>query len=130
MIAVMVITLPTLATTGLIRHVRVSLPRVDALLNEPGNKYQLPENMPPPAGLELRAMMRPRIAQAKAPPKAPRAPSLRSLVKLALACESAEEMGKKLKQRFDRQQQRRGVYARRDPTARDLAEIDRLIGRP
>jgi hypothetical protein len=31
------------------------------------------------------------------------------LVKLALACDSAEQMGKQLKRRFDRQQQRRGV---------------------
>jgi hypothetical protein len=39
-------------------------------------------------------------------PRAPRGPTLRSLVKLALACDSAEEMGKRLKRRFDRQKQR------------------------
>ena len=52
-----------------------------------------------------------------------RAPSLRSLVKLALACESAEELGKKLKQRYDRRKQRAGVETGR-ATAADEAELD------
>ena len=45
----------------------------------------------------------------KATAKKSRAPSLRSLVKLALKCDSVEQMGKKLKERFERQQQREGV---------------------
>jgi hypothetical protein len=92
MVAVMVITLPMLATTGLTRYVRVSLPWIDALLD--GKKYQLPEDMPAPRGLELRAHRR------------PRAPSMKTLVRLALARDSAEQLGKRLRRRYERQQQR------------------------
>jgi hypothetical protein len=56
-----------------------------------------------------------------------RAPSLRFLVGLALKCESAEELSKKLKRRFDRQQQRRGIGTGH-ATAEAEAEIDRLLG--
>jgi len=42
-----------------------------------------------------------------------------------VACDSAEEMGKKLKQRFDRQRQRAGLP---DPgRARAEAELERLL---
>jgi hypothetical protein len=122
----MVFVCPFLTTAAQIRRLRISVPLVPCLLDN--QRYYLPDDLPPASGEELRPMLRPRIAQVKALPRAPRAPSLRSLVKLALACDSAEQMGKKLKQRFDRQQRRRGVYARRDITARDLAELDRLIG--
>ncbi len=40
-----------------------------------------------------------------------RAPSLRYLVKLALKCGSAEELGKRLRRRYHRQQQRSGMSA-------------------
>ncbi len=70
-------------------------------------------------------MLRPRITQTKAP----RAPSLRSLVRLALKCDSAEELGKRLKRRYDRQQLRQGIKTGR-VTAADEAEHDRLLGRP
>jgi hypothetical protein len=61
-----------------------------------GQKYFLPDDLAPAAGAELRAMNRPRIT------KAPRGPTLRSLVKLAVKCEAAEELGRKLKRRYDR----------------------------
>jgi hypothetical protein len=52
-------------------------------------------------------------------------------VKLALARESAEEMGKKLKRRFDRRYQRQEIVRRGPgPTAEAEAELDRLLGRP
>ena len=38
----------------------------------------------------------------------------------------AEQMGKKLKQRFERQKQRQGIKT--GPTAKDEAELDRLLG--
>ena len=50
-------------------------------------------------------MSRPRIT------KAPRAPSLRTLVKHALKCDSAEQLGERLKRRYQRQQQRAGLAA-------------------
>ena len=42
-------------------------------------------------------------SRATASTEAPRAPSLRYLVKLALKCDSAEELGKRLRQRYQRQ---------------------------
>ena len=55
-----------------------------------------------------------------------RGPTLRSLVKLALRCDSAEEMGRKLKRRFERQQQRQGLVR---PVARDMRELDDQLDR-
>jgi hypothetical protein len=51
---------------------------------------------------------------------------LRSLVKLALKCESAEEMGKRLKKRFDRQNQRRGIETGRSRASAIHADGFRL----
>jgi hypothetical protein len=93
--ATMVITMQvsTCSGTGL-RPVRVSLPRVDALIADQPDKYRLPENMPPPKGLELRPLRRPRM------------PTLRSLVRLAVKCDSAEQFGKALRRKWERQQRR------------------------
>ena len=55
-----------------------------------------------------------------------RGPTLRSLVKLALACDNAEQMGKKLKRRLDRSLRRQGV---RPADATAEAELDRFLGR-
>ena len=43
----------------------------------------------------------------------------------ARKCESAEELGKRLKRRYDRQKQRQGVGPSRDRAAE--AELDRLL---
>ena len=51
---------------------------------------------------------------------------MRSLVKLALKCESAEEMGKKLKRRFDRSYQHQGIAPPGRGRAAE-AELDRLL---
>ncbi len=55
-----------------------------------------------------------------------RGPTLRSLVRLAQACDSAEELGLALKRRFDRSFRRQGTPAGRG-SARDQAELDRLL---
>ena len=112
----MVIRVPELTGYGGVRRVAVSLPYAAQLID--GAKYMLPgEVKPPESGTELRRQ------------RAPRGPTLRSLVKLALKCESAEEMGKKLKRRFDRSYQRRGIVP---PGRRATAEteLDRLLDNP
>jgi hypothetical protein len=50
------------------------------------------------------------------------------MVKLALRCQSAEEMGQRLKKRFDRSLRRRGIKPGRD--RRPEAEVDRILGEP
>ena len=112
MVASMVRLMPILNSDGKITRLRVSVPRVDVLLDEPGGKYMLEENLPARAGQELRAH---------------RAPSLKKLVRWAMECQSAEELGKKLRRRYQRQQQRRGIETGR-PNATDEAELDRLLG--
>ena len=92
------------------KRVRISVPLVECLLDH--QRYFLPGELPAPAGEELRALSRPRIT------KASRAPSLRTLVKHALKCQSAEELGQRLKQRYQRQQQRAGLA----PAGRSRAE--------
>jgi hypothetical protein len=42
-----------------VRQVRISVPRIDCLLD--GQRYWLPDTLPPPAGEELRPLHRPRI---------------------------------------------------------------------
>jgi hypothetical protein len=49
----------------------------------------------------------------------PRGPSLRTLVRWALKCDSAEQLGKRIRQRYDRQH--------RGPGAED--EVDRIPGK-
>ena len=99
------------------KRVRISLPLVECLLDH--QRYFLPGELPAPAGEELRPMSRPRIT------KAPRAPSLRTLVKHALKCQSAEELAQRLKRRYRRQQQRAGIVPADNGRAED--ELDRLL---
>ncbi len=94
-----------------IRSVFVSVPLVPCLLD--GVKYMLPADVKPPEdNTEARRK------------RAPRGPSLRSLVKLAVRCESAEEMGRRLRRRYQRQQQR---MARGDVTARQSWHSDNAM---
>ena len=60
--------------------------------------------------------------------RAPRGPTLRSLVKPALRCQSAEEMGLKLRRRFDRSLRCRGIDPNRERQRQAEAELDRLLG--
>ena len=80
---VSLVTVPS-AASG-VKRVRISVPLVECLVDDV--RYFLPDTLPPPAGEELRPMSRPRIT------KAPRAPSLRTLVKHALKCQSAGGAG-------------------------------------
>jgi hypothetical protein len=78
-----------------VRYVWISVPFIACLFD--GKKYVSADNVPKPESRDLR-----RIRQGKV--KAPRAPTLRSLVKLAVRCQSAEELGRKLRRRYQRQQ--------------------------
>ena len=102
------------------KRVRISVPLIPDLLD--GQRYFLPGDLPPPAGEELRPMSRPRIT------KAPRAPSLRTLVKHALKCQSAEELGQRLKRRYRRQKQRAGIAPPDNGRAED--ELAQILGEP
>ena len=107
-------------SAGEVRRLRISVPLVPQLLDN--ERYFLPDALPAPAGEELRPMSSSKIT------RAPRAPSLKTLVKYALECDSAEELGKKLKRRFERQQQRRWLDADRSRVAAAVAlsELDRI----
>ncbi|MBR0697573.1 hypothetical protein [Bradyrhizobium lablabi] len=62
----MVIVLPYLTTANQVRHMRISMPLIECLVD--GVRYWRPDDLPPVSGVELRPMLRPRIAQAKARP--------------------------------------------------------------
>jgi hypothetical protein len=110
MIASMVRLMPILGSDMKVRRLRTGVPLTEAVLDEPGGRYVLEKDLPPKAGMELRAH---------------RAPCLRQIVKMALESQTAEELVHKLRQRFEHQQQRRGIETGR--TRRD-AELDRLLG--
>ena len=102
----MVVITPELTGYASIRHVAVSLPYVAGLVD--GVKYMELADIKPPEGDTERCRQR--------------APSLRFLVKRALRCGSAEQLGKRLKPRR-RQQQRQAVVTR--PDRRDGSRLDR-----
>ena len=88
----MVVIVPELTGYASVRHVAVSLPYVAALI---GEKYMLPQDVKPPeGGTEKRRQ---------------RAPSMRTLVRWAQACDSAEQLGERLRRRYKRQRQRQGL---------------------
>ena len=86
----MVVIVPELTGYASIRHVAVSLPYAAQLID--GVKYMLSGDVKPPEGGTERRRQR--------------APSLRFLVKLAMRCDSAEELGQRLRRRYQRQQAR------------------------
>jgi hypothetical protein len=94
-----------LSTNGQLRPLRISLPRIDALLD--GVRYQLEESMAPRSGQELRAH---------------RAPRLRTLVRWALEADNAEQLGERIRRRFEKQADRRRNEIEGE------AELDRLLG--
>jgi hypothetical protein len=120
----MVCLIPFLGSDGRVRHLPISVPLVPCLIDN--TRYYLPGDLPEtpgfhsarPSAARLARALRENHMESKATPRheperrRTRAPTLRSLVKLALACQSAEEMGKRLKRRFERQQQRRARLAR------------------
>lgn len=98
---------------GGVRHVAVSLAHVPALVD--GVKYMEPPDVPRLEGSQLR-----------------RAPPLRFLVKLAVRYESAKELGKRLRRRYQRQLQR-GAMSRQEGSPSIFREIrhgSRRRGRP
>jgi hypothetical protein len=96
--------IPILNSDGKITRLRVSVPRVDVLLD--GARYVLEENLPARAGQELRAH---------------RAPRLKTLVRWAMRCQSAEQFGRKLRRRYE-QQRRHGIES-----ARQAEEAEHLL---
>ena len=112
----MVVIVPELTGYASVRHVAVSLPYAAQLID--GKKYTLPGDVKPPeSGTERRRQ------------RAPRAPSMRTLVRWAQACDSAEQLGKKLRRRYQRQQQLQGTASPGSTRAEaELAqELDRLL---
>jgi hypothetical protein len=113
----MLIRTPMQTGYGSIIHCWVSLPHVPGLVDNV--KYWEPDDVKPPQDdTELRRYRA-------------RGPTLRSLVKLALRCQSAEEMGLKLKHRFDRSLRRRGIDPSRERQRQAEAaladQLDRLL---
>jgi hypothetical protein len=111
----MVIMVSMLSGYDTLLHVPVSLPRIDCLIDH--EQYLEVDDMPP---AEIRDLRRLRLQ------KTPRAPSMRTVVRWALRCQSAEELGQRLRQRYERQQPRR---CRRIAhlEAEDRRELDRLL---
>jgi hypothetical protein len=91
-----------------------SLPYAAQLID--GKKYMLPGDVKPPEGGTERRRQH-----------APRAPSMRTLVRWALKCDSAEQLGERLKRRYDRQRQRQGIAP--PGNSRAEAELDRILGK-
>ncbi|WP_456683708.1 hypothetical protein [Bradyrhizobium sp. S3.14.4] len=85
----------------------ISVPLVPQLLD--GVKYM--EHAPP---REIKDLRRLRLEPAK-----PRAPTIRAMVKLAMQCADAEELGHRLRQRYERQQRRQGAADRNEDSQHD-----------
>jgi hypothetical protein len=113
----MVSFIPHLTTNCRVRHVRVSAPLIAALTGN--QRYYLPDDLAPACGEELRPNGPTQDHPAKTATRAA------SLVKTALRCHSAEELGEKLRKRYQRQQQRRGIEPGPDRAAE--AALDRLL---
>ena len=97
----MAVIVPELTGYASIRHVAVSLPYAAQLID--GVKYMEAKDLPRLEGTELRRA---------------RAPSLGFLVKWAQKCDFAEQLGERLKRRYDRQRQRAGLAPAGHNTAR------------
>jgi hypothetical protein len=61
MVPHMICVLPYLNSNAQVRHLRISVPLVPGLLD--GEKYFRPDDLPPPAGDELRPLSRPRLTR-------------------------------------------------------------------
>lgn len=88
----MVIRIPVPTGYAGVRHVWVSVPLIPCLL---GDKYVMPDDVPLPESRDLR-----RLRQGAVKP--PRAPTLRTVVKWAQQCQSADELGRKISRRYRR----------------------------
>jgi hypothetical protein len=111
----MVIVVPQQAGPAGVMHIAVSVPRIACLIDHV--KYLEPSDVKPPTDATERRRYR------------HRGPTLRSLVKLAVRCDSAEQLGQQLKRRYDRQRQRAGLAQadHRRAEAEVDAQLDRLV---
>ena len=109
----MVVIVPQLTGYASIRRVAVSQPYAAQLID--GTKYMEPGDVKPPEGGTERRRQR-----------APRAASMRTLVRWAQTCDSAEQLGERIKRRYDRSLRRRGLAPAGN--ARAEAELDRILG--
>ena len=91
----MVVIVPELTGYATIRHVAVSLPYAAQLID--GKKYMLPGDVKRKGGTERRRQGEHRGRQACA-----------MLVGWAQKCDSAEQLGERLRRRYQRQQARQG----------------------
>jgi hypothetical protein len=100
---------PHLTSAYQVRRMRISVPLIEALIDN--ERYYMPDDLPPAAGEELRTAYRPRLTRA-----APRAPSLRTMVRWVVKHNAEPQPGDKpikwLKQR----------RALRQPAAMDAGE--------
>src|SRR4051812_12544712 len=103
----MFVQVPMQTGYGSITHVEVSVPYVAALIGE--KYYMEPKRL---EGTELRRHVS-------------RGPTLRSLVRLARECESAEQLGKQLRRRYQRHAARQDAPDG-SPRRRAQAELRRL----
>jgi hypothetical protein len=111
----MIVIVPELTGYATIRHIAVSLPYAAQLID--GVKYMLPRDVKQPEGDTERRRQR-----------APRGPTLRSLVRLARRCDDAEQLGQEIRKRYDRSLQRRGITPPGRNTAAAEAElVQRLL---
>jgi hypothetical protein len=116
----MVRRLSFVGANGGLRTVLISLPMAEPLLD--GQRYFRPSESPETPGARFH-MSKPspeRLTRALHT-ATPRAPTLRAMVKLVLKCDSAEELGRKLRQRYARPSARQ--------RAEDDAELEWLIGK-
>ena len=65
--ATMIMLFPYQTSAGTVRRIRVSLPRIDCLVDN--HRYFLPEDLPPPARDDLRAWLRPKLGKIVQPVK-------------------------------------------------------------
>ncbi|MBR1237869.1 hypothetical protein [Bradyrhizobium sp. AUGA SZCCT0182] len=105
----MFVQVPMMSGPAGVRRVEVSVPLVPQLLDQ-GKYYMEPKRIDDET--EKRRHRH-------------RGPTLRSLVKLARQCDSAEQLGEQLRRRYQRQRQRAGLA----PAGRGgaEAELDRLL---
>lgn len=112
----MVIIVPEPTGYAGIKHVAVSLPRIAWLIDH--EKWLEPEDVPEPEIRDMRRLRR---------HKGPRSPSLRTLVRWAIRCDTAEQLGERLRQRYERQARRAGDALPRRTDAEDRQVLDRLL---
>jgi hypothetical protein len=113
----MVVLVPELTGYASIRNIAVSLPYASQLIDHV--KYMEPQDVKPPEGDTERRRQR-----------APRAPSMRFLVRLALKCDSAVELGQR-RRRYQRQQPRAELAQTGNRDQAEAAErLDRVLAEP